>query len=64
MCTDSKPEDVKEAKQRSFVLQKQLTGFVLRRDSSILFKTLPPKYEWVIHCKLVKKQVILLVVYG
>ncbi len=30
---------------------------MLRRDSSILFKTLPPKYEWVIHLRMAPEQV-------
>ena len=57
MCTESTQEDIAEARRRSFVLQKQLSNFVLRRDASVLHKTLPPKYEWVIHCRMTHDQV-------
>jgi len=54
---DSTAQDISEARRRSFVLQKQLEKFVLRRDSSLLFKTLPPKYEWVLHVRMHTRQV-------
>jgi SNF2 family DNA or RNA helicase len=44
--------DVRLARRRSYVLHRQLQGIVLRRDISILGRDLPPKYEFVINCKL------------
>eukprot|EP00039_Didymoeca_costata_P001301 m.51396 g.51396 ORF g.51396 m.51396 type:complete len:1317 (+) comp10732_c0_seq4:299-4249(+) len=47
-CVDSRPQDVKLMRERSFVLHNILEGFVQRRDESVLTAVLPYKYEFVI----------------
>lgn len=44
-------------KQRSFILHRQLEGFVQRRDHSILRAALPPKSEYVIPLKMTELQI-------
>jgi len=49
---DSDMADVELARSRTFVLNEILKEIVLRRDSTHLAKDLPPKYEWLLRCKL------------
>ncbi|GBG25072.1 Calcium-transporting ATPase 1 [Hondaea fermentalgiana] len=53
---DSAPEDVKFARSRTIVLNDLLRSIILRRDSQHLARELPPKYEWVLRCRLTGKQ--------
>eukprot|EP01060_Flectonema_neradi_P006495 TRINITY_DN1438_c0_g3_i1.p1 TRINITY_DN1438_c0_g3~~TRINITY_DN1438_c0_g3_i1.p1 ORF type:complete len:710 (+),score=94.80 TRINITY_DN1438_c0_g3_i1:102-2231(+) len=43
-------------KERAYILQRELSSFVDRRDQSILIKELPPKLEYVVVCPLGKFQ--------
>ena len=49
---DSNEEDVRLMKRRACVLHEVLTGFVDRKDYSILKEYLPPKYEYIINIRL------------
>ncbi|GAB9476302.1 Transcriptional regulator atrx, partial [Globisporangium polare] len=55
-CIDSSEADLRLARQRAFVLTRELKPLVLRRDQQYLFKQLPPKKEWVLLCKLSEPQ--------
>lgn len=50
-ASDSIESDVVYARQRTYVLNQLLKPIVLRRDSSLLAKELPPKYEWLLRCR-------------
>lgn len=49
---DSNEEDVRLMKRRACVLHELLTGFVDRKDYSLLKEYLPPKYEYIIYIRL------------
>ena len=49
---DSTDEEIKTARRRSYVLGKLLETIVIRRDGRFLEKMLPPKHEWVLHCRM------------
>lgn len=49
---DSNEEDVRLMKRRACVLHEVLTGFVDRKDYSLLREYLPPKYEYIINIRL------------
>jgi transcriptional regulator ATRX len=49
---DSNEEDVRLMKRRACVLHELLTGFVDRKDYSLLKEYLPPKYEYIINIRL------------
>lgn len=55
-CIDSSEADLRLARQRAYVLTRELKPLVLRRDQQYLFKQLPPKKEWVLLCKLSESQ--------
>lgn len=55
-CIDSSDADLRLARQRAYVLTRELKPLVLRRDQQYLFKQLPPKKEWVLICKLTEPQ--------
>ncbi|ETN08817.1 hypothetical protein PPTG_11635 [Phytophthora nicotianae INRA-310] len=55
-CIDSSEADLRLARQRAFVLTRELKALVLRRDQQYLFKQLPPKKEYVLMCKLTDAQ--------
>lgn len=55
-CVDSSEADLRLARQRAFVLTRELKPLVLRRDQQYLFRQLPPKKEWVLLCKLTDSQ--------
>ncbi|CAF3208709.1 unnamed protein product [Rotaria socialis] len=49
---DSNEEDVRLMKRRACVLHELLTGFVDRKDYSLLQEYLPPKFEYIINIRL------------
>jgi transcriptional regulator ATRX len=49
---DSNEDDVRLMKRRACVLHELLTGFVDRKDYSLLKAYLPPKYEYIIKIRL------------
>ncbi|XP_024539294.1 protein CHROMATIN REMODELING 20 isoform X1 [Selaginella moellendorffii] len=49
---DSTPDDVKKMKRTVHILHKRLSGFVQRRDMTVLKDELPPKCVWVISVRL------------
>src|SRR5690242_6329645 len=49
---DSNERDVHLMKQRAYVLYELLTGFVDRKDYSLLKEYLPPKFEYIINIRL------------
>jgi SNF2 family DNA or RNA helicase len=49
---DSTDDEIKTARRRSYVLGKLLETIVIRRDGRFLEKMLPPKHEWVLHCRM------------
>jgi transcriptional regulator ATRX len=49
---DSNEEDVRLMKRRACVLHGLLTGFVDRKDYSLLKEYLPPKFEYIINIRL------------
>lgn len=51
ICNSSKM-DRALARARTYVLTQELRPLVLRRGAAALTKYLPPKYEWVLHCRL------------
>lgn len=53
---DSTPGMIKRMKQRSLVLNKNLSAFVQRKESSELAQYLPDKHEYVLFVPLTKKQ--------
>ncbi|CAH8563506.1 unnamed protein product [Schistosoma intercalatum] len=54
--SNSTPRDVNIMKKRAHILYKTLDGCVQRKDYSVLTKYLPPRYEYVIMCRLSKVQ--------
>ncbi|KAI3379327.1 hypothetical protein SNEBB_003154 [Seison nebaliae] len=53
---DSSIQEVNLMKRRSFVLHQLLEGFVQRKDYRELAKMLPSKHEYVILCRLTRRQ--------
>ena len=49
---DSNEEDVRLMKRRACVLHELLTGFIDRKDYSLLKQYLPPKFEYIINIRL------------
>jgi hypothetical protein len=49
---DSNEEDVRLMKRRACVLHELLTGFIDRKDYSLLKEYLPPKFEYIINIRL------------
>jgi transcriptional regulator ATRX len=49
---DSNEDDVRLMKRRACVLHELVTGFVDRKDYSLLKEYLPPKYEYIIKIRL------------
>jgi transcriptional regulator ATRX len=60
---DSNEEDVRLMKRRACVLHELLTGFVDRKDYSLLKEFLPPKYEYIINIRLSDLQTKLYEIY-
>ncbi|KAF0697022.1 Aste57867_12250 [Aphanomyces stellatus] len=54
---DSSPSDIVLSRKRTFILTKELSTLVLRRDAGYLHKQLPAKHEFVLLCKLSPLQV-------
>ncbi|CAH8551854.1 unnamed protein product [Heterobilharzia americana] len=54
--SNSTPRDVNVMKKRAHILYKTLDGCVQRKDYSVLTKYLPPRYEYVIMCRLTEVQ--------
>jgi len=55
-CKDSTRWDIRKARQRAYVLNKEIAPLVLRRGAKYLYSMLPPKKEWVIQVRPVKLQ--------
>ncbi|XP_067295262.1 transcriptional regulator ATRX-like isoform X3 [Pseudorasbora parva] len=55
-CADSTPADVRLMKNRSHVLHQMMTGFIQRRDYSVLMSCLPPKREYVLSVRMTTLQ--------
>ncbi|TRZ02070.1 hypothetical protein DNTS_016491, partial [Danionella cerebrum] len=55
-CADSTPADVRLMKNRSHVLHQMMTGFIQRRDFSVLMACLPPKREYVLSIRMMPLQ--------
>ncbi|XP_051540427.1 transcriptional regulator ATRX-like isoform X2 [Myxocyprinus asiaticus] len=55
-CADSTPADVRLMKNRSHVLHELLSGFIQRRDYSVLTSCLPPKREYVLSVRMTPLQ--------
>jgi transcriptional regulator ATRX len=53
---DSTPLEIKKMKQKSYVLNKNLSKFVQRKDASVLKEFLPIKHEYCIFVPLTKVQ--------
>lgn len=53
---DSSPGDIRYMKTKSFILHKQLTSFVQRKEFSVLQDFLPEKYEYVLYVPLTPVQ--------
>ena len=49
---DSNEDDVRLMKRRACVLHELLTGFIDRKDYSLLKEYLPPKFEYIINIRL------------
>lgn len=56
---DSTASMIKRMKQRSLVLYKNLSAFVQRKESSVLAKYLPSKFEYAVFVTLTAKQEVL-----
>ncbi|GAA57019.1 transcriptional regulator ATRX [Clonorchis sinensis] len=54
--SNSTERDVKLMKRRAHVLYKMLDGCVQRKDYNALTKYLPPRYEYVVMCRLSEAQ--------
>ena len=50
--SDSNEQDIFLMKKRAYVLNELLTGFVDRKDYSLLKEYLPPKFEYIINIRL------------
>ncbi|CAL8068666.1 unnamed protein product [Calicophoron daubneyi] len=61
--SNSTPADVQLMKRRAHVLYKTLDGCVQRKDYHALTKYLPPRYEYVIMCRLSEVQCNLYRIY-
>ena len=55
-CSDSKPSDIRQMKQRAHILHTMVEGCVQRRDFRVLSEALPPKHEYVIAFHLTEIQ--------
>jgi len=55
-AADADENDAVLARMRTFILFEKLKPIILRRDSQHLAKELPPKYEWVLRCRLTDLQ--------
>ncbi|XP_059407059.1 transcriptional regulator ATRX-like isoform X3 [Carassius carassius] len=55
-CADSTPADVRLMKNRSHVLHQMMSGFIQRRDYSVLMSCLPPKHEYVLSVRMTPLQ--------
>ncbi|KAK7172885.1 hypothetical protein R3I93_002874 [Phoxinus phoxinus] len=55
-CADSTPADVRLMKNRSHVLYQMMSGFIQRRDYSVLMSCLPPKREYVLSVRMTPLQ--------
>ncbi|XP_058631668.1 transcriptional regulator ATRX-like isoform X2 [Onychostoma macrolepis] len=55
-CADSTPADVRLMKNRSHVLHQLMSGFIQRRDYSVLMSCLPPKHEYVLSVRMTNLQ--------
>ncbi|XP_056313623.1 transcriptional regulator ATRX-like isoform X2 [Danio aesculapii] len=55
-CADSTPADVRLMKNRSHVLYQLMSGFIQRRDYSVLTSCLPPKREYVLSVRMTPLQ--------
>lgn len=60
---DSNEDDVRCMKRRACVLHELLTGFIDRKDYSLLKEYLPPKFEYIIHVRLSDLQTTLYDLY-
>jgi transcriptional regulator ATRX len=60
---DSNEDDVRLMKRRACVLHELLTGFVDRKDYSLLKDYLPPKFEYIINIRLSDLQSLLYEIY-
>ncbi|CAK4317733.1 unnamed protein product [Aphanomyces euteiches] len=54
---DSSESDIILSRKRTFILTKELSTLVLRRDAGYLHRQLPAKHEYVVLCKLSPLQV-------
>ncbi|CAK4383629.1 unnamed protein product [Aphanomyces euteiches] len=54
---DSSESDIILSRKRTFILTKELSTLVLRRDAGYLHRQLPAKHEYVLLCKLSPLQV-------
>ena len=59
-CVDSTVADVKAAQGRTHVLTQRLRHFVHRLNDAVIATQLPPKFEFVVHCRVSPIQVRLL----
>ncbi|XP_016331710.1 transcriptional regulator ATRX-like [Sinocyclocheilus anshuiensis] len=55
-CADSTPADVRLMKNRSHILHQLMSGFIQRRDYSVLMACLPPKHEYVLSVRMTSLQ--------
>ncbi|XP_016143811.1 ATRX chromatin remodeler, like [Sinocyclocheilus grahami] len=55
-CADSTPADVRLMKNRSHILHQLMSGFIQRRDYSVLMSCLPPKHEYVLSVRMTPLQ--------
>jgi len=60
---DSNESDVRLMKRRACVLHELLSGFIDRKDYSLLKEYLPPKYEYIINVRLSDLQSRLYYIY-
>jgi transcriptional regulator ATRX len=60
---DSNEDDVRLMKRRACVLHELLTGFIDRKDYSLLKEYLPPKFEYIINIRLSDLQSTLYEIY-
>jgi transcriptional regulator ATRX len=60
---DSNEGDVRLMRRRACVLHELLTGFIDRKDYSLLKKYLPPKFEYIINIRMSDLQSTLYEIY-
>jgi SNF2 family DNA or RNA helicase len=53
---DSTREEIKDMKERSYILYRKLSRFLNRKESSVLQQYLPAKYEYAIYVPLTQVQ--------